>query len=202
HGIALGLRSSAPRLPQGVRVRPAGTADLDAYVAGYADFHADFDLWPALDTARLADWLVRSPIPGVRLSELWVAEDERGIVLAGLGTSEVRKVSIVYVDAMPVVMRAINAVIRVVPAGGRMEQIAVDWMWFRAGAEAAAHALFETVRWEARNTGNVLLASFDRRSPLRRMVNAPFWLPQTQFSLAIRSPEPIRPDRLIESVQG
>ena len=202
NGTAVGLRSTAPKVPSGVSIRHATATDYEAYVAGYVRYHEPFDLWPALDPERLAGWKGRSPVPGESMSELSVAVDNRGNLLAGLGTTEVRRVSIVHVDAMPLVMRAINAVIHVVPGDGPMEQVGVGWMWFLPGATAAARALFETARWEARSRGNVLLVSFDRRSPLRQMVNAPVWLPQTQFNLAIRSREPIRPDRLIESVQG
>ncbi len=201
-GVGLGVRASAPPVPEGVTVRPAGQSDHEAFAAAYATTHADYDLWPAIDAGRLADWLGRTPIPGVPIHDLWVAEDARGNLLAGLATTEVRRVSILHIDAMPRSMRVVNALVHVVPEGGRLEQVALDWMWLRDGAEDAGRALFETVRWWARDRGNFLIAAIDRRGPLRRMVNAPFWLPQTQFNLAIRSPEPIRPDRLIESVQG
>ena len=167
-GIGMGLRAKAPKVPDGVTVRPAGPADYEAFAAAYAATHADYDLWPAIDAERLAEWLGRTPIPGVPIHELWVAEDPLGNLLAGLATTEVRHVSILHVDAMPRSMRLVNALIHVVPAGGRLEQVALDWMWLRDGAEDAAHALFETVRWWARDRGNFLLAAIDRRGPLRR----------------------------------
>lgn len=201
-GIGLRTRTRAPVLPAGVRVRLATPADHDAFAAGYADVHADYDLWPALDPARLGNWMARSPIPDVPIHDLWVAEDDRGNLLAGLGATEVRRVSILRVDALPLSMRLVNALLHVVPDDGRLEQVGVDWAWLRPGAETAARALFETVRWWARDRGNLVLLSVDRRSALRRAIKVPFGMPQTQFSVAIRSPEPIRPDRLIESVQG
>lgn len=200
-GIGLGLRAAAPRVPNGMTIRRGGRADHEAFVAGYAAAHVDYDLWPAIDAGRFAAWLARTPLPGTPIHDLWVVEDARGNLLAGLGTTEARRVSILHVDAMPWSMRLVNALIHVVPESGRVEQVAMDWMWLRAGSEEAAHALFETVRHWASDRGNMVFASFDRRGPLRWMVNAPFWLPQTQFSMAIRSPEPIRPDRLIESLQ-
>jgi hypothetical protein len=200
-GIGLGLRAAAPSVPDGVTIRLGGPADHEAFVAGYTAAHVDYDLWPATDAGRLAGWLARTPIAGTPIHDLWVAEDTSGNLLAGVATTEARHVSILHVEAMPRSMRLVNALIHVVPAGGRVEQVALDWMWLRAGSEAASHALFETVRHWARDRGNMLFASFDRRGPQRRMVKAPFWLPQTQFSMAIRSPERIRPDRLIESLQ-
>ena len=82
-----------------------------------------------------------------------------------------------------------------------MEMVRISRMWFKPGAEHAARHLFETVRWEARNFGNVVMASFDPRGPLRAMVVVPRWLPRTEFTLAIRAPERLRPDHPIVPVQ-
>ena len=201
-GIGLRTRTRAPAPPAGVRVRLATPADHEAFAAAYAAVHAEYDLWPALDAARLGKWMARSPIPDVPIHDLWVAEDDQGNLLAGLGATEVRRVSILRVDALPRSMRLVNALLHVVPDDGRLEQVAIDWAWLRPGAETAARALFETVCWWARDRGNLVLISVDRRSPMRRAIKVPFGMPQTQFSVAIRSPEPIRADRLIASIQG
>jgi GNAT superfamily N-acetyltransferase len=200
-GTALGLRSSPPSIPAGIHVRPATPNELEAYSAGYADYHAEFDLWPSTGAAELAEWLAYAPVPAP-VRELWVVADGAGNLLAGLGLTETRRVATLHVEAMPRVMRLVNGVLRIVPTNGAMEQVTLSWMWLRPGAEGAARALFETVRWEARSRGNVLLATYDPRSRVGSMIRAPFWHPATQFSLAIRAPEPIRRNRLIESVQG
>lgn len=200
-GTAVGLRSAAPSVPPGLNVRPATPADLDAYAAGHAAYHADFDLWPSADAARLGEWLAYRPV-AEPIRELWVATNGAGELLAGLGVTATREVATLHVESMPWAMRLINRVIRVVPANGAMEQLALSWIWLRPGAESVARALVETIRWEARSRGNILLATYDPRSPIHSIIRTPFWHPATQFRLAIRSPEPIRPERLIESVQG
>jgi GNAT superfamily N-acetyltransferase len=200
--VAIGLRSAAPPPARdGFQARPARIDDLEAFAAGHAAFHADFDLWPPGDPPELSEWLGQSPVPDAPNNALWVVQDPAGNVVAGLGTTEVRQFSILHVDALPTSMRLLNAIVRVIPKGGSMEMVRVSRMWFAPGAEVAARHLFETVRWEARDIGNVVIASFDPRGPLHAMVAVPRWLPRTQFSLAIRAPERLRPDHPIEPVQ-
>ena len=200
--VAIGLRGSAPRAPvQRLTVRPANDRDLEAFAAGHAASRDGFDLWPPADAGELGRWLARSPVEGSRINELWVVEDAKHDILAGLGATEVRRSSLLHVGTLPLPMRLINAFARVVPRGGVMEQVRLSRMWFRPGAEGPAQFLFESLRWRSGERGNVVVASFDPRGPVRRMASTPRWLPKAQFSLAIRAPEELRPDRPIEPVQ-
>jgi GNAT superfamily N-acetyltransferase len=200
--VAMGLPSSAPAAARdGWQVRVARADDLGAYAAGYSTFHADFDLWPPGDVASLDEWLGLTPVPGARTNDLWVVADGRGELLAGIGTTEVRRSSILHVDRLPVSMRLLDAIVHIVPKGGSMEMIRFGKMWFRPGAETAARHLFASVRWEARARGNVIAASYDERGPMGRIIRPPRWLARTSFSLALRAPDELRPDHPIEPVQ-
>ena len=149
----------------------------------------------------LDEWLRTTPIPGARTNELWVVTDARGDLLAGIGSTQVRQLSILQLEHMPMSMRLLDAVLHIIPKGGSMEMVRLGRMWFRPGAEAAARSLFEAVRWEARERGNMLTASYDERGPLGRIIRPPRWLPRTSFSLALRAPDELRPDHPIEPVQ-
>jgi GNAT superfamily N-acetyltransferase len=200
--VAIGLRSAAPSPRTGTAaIRRARQDELEAYAAGYAACHADFDLWSPEDASDLAAWLDETPIPGAPINELWVAVDPAGNLLAGLGASEVRRVSTLYVDHLPWSISVLNTFMRIVPKSRSLEQVRLSRMWFRPGAEAAAQDLFQAIRWEGRQRGNAVLASFDPRGPLRAMLATPRWLPKTAFNLAIRAPEALRPDHPIEGVQ-
>jgi len=199
--IAMGLPSSAPAERDGWQVRIASPDDLETYAAAYSAFHADFDLWPPGDAATLAEWLGLTPVPGARANDLWVVADGRGELLAGIGTTEVRRSSILHVDRMPLSMRLLDAIVHVVPRGGAMEMVRLGRMWFRPEAEDAARHLFARVRWEARSRGNVVAASYDERGPAGRIIRPPRWLARTSFSLALRAPDELRPDHPIEPVQ-
>jgi hypothetical protein len=82
-----------------------------------------------------------------------------------------------------------------------MEMVRLSRIWFRPGAEAAARLLFESVRWAARESGNVVIVSYDERVPLAGIIRAPRWLPRTSFSIALRARVEVRPDHPIEPVQ-
>jgi GNAT superfamily N-acetyltransferase len=199
--VAMSLPSSAPAERDGWQVRVAGPDDLATYAAGYSAFHADFDLWPPGDAASLDEWRGLTPVPGARTNDLWVIADGRGEILAGMGTTEVRRSSILHVDRMPMSMRLLDSIVHIIPRGGSMEMVRVAKMWFHPGAEDAARHLFARVRWEARARGNVVAASYDERGPVGRIIRPPRWLARTSFSLALRAPEELRPDHPIEPVQ-
>jgi len=200
--VVMGLRSSPPSRGQaGWRVRPAGERDLEAFAAGFTAFRRDYDLSARGDAAELAAWLDRTPTPGTRIHELWVIEDGRGDLLAGMGVAEVRRSSYLKVDSLPASIRALNKLVRIIPSDDTMQMVPVSHIWFAPGAEAAATYLFESIRCEARSRGNVVNATYDPRSPVRAVISAPRWLPRTSFSLAIRAPELLRRDHPIDSVQ-
>ena len=194
-------RSKPPSTAPELRVRPAETGDLDAFVAGYDAFHAGFELWPSVSAESLADRLVRSPAPDLHPNTLWVVEDAAGNLLGGLETREGRGIGTLHVEAMPTAMRLFNRVIHVVPTDGVMEQVFVGHGWFGPGQAAAASHLYEVVRWEMRTRGTTLIVAFDGAGPLRPMFVGSRFQPSTSFSLAIRSPEPLRPDIPIEPVR-
>jgi GNAT superfamily N-acetyltransferase len=201
--VAMRLPSTAPAASRdGWQVRPARPEDLDAYAAGHAGFHqAGFDLWPPADTTALRHWLGLTPVPGVPVNELWVVTDPGGEILAGIGSTEGRRLSILQVERLPMTMRVFDAIFHVIPRGGTMEMVRLSRMWFRPGAEGAARYLFEVVRWRARERGNVLIATYDERGPLGAIVRSPRWMPRTSFSIALRAPDELRPDHPIEPVQ-
>ena len=198
--IAIGMRPRPPGRSAGVVVRPAAPADLEAFADRHAAFRCAFDLWAPVAADRLATWLRETPL-NEPIHELWVAADRDGNLLAGLGVTTLRAVSVLHVDAMPFAMRAVNALVHLVPASGRLDQVAMDRAWYQPGAEQAARYLFEAIRWELRDRGNVVLAAFDPLGPLRHMIVTPRWLPKTALSLAIRAPLPVRADHTIEGVQ-
>jgi hypothetical protein len=197
----MGLRSSPPSGGRGWRVRPADHGDLEAFAAGFTAFRRDYDLSVRGDVAELAAWLDRTPTPGTRIHELWVVEDVHGRLIAGLGVAEVRRSSILRVEALPATIRALNRILRIIPRDGTMQMVPVSHLWFAPGGKAAASHLFQFMRYEARSRGNVVNVTYDPRSPIRAVVAAPRWLPRTSFSLAIRSPEPLRPDHPVDWVQ-
>jgi hypothetical protein len=199
--VAVGLRSARPGSDGAFRVRPAQPGDLEAFADGYTSFHAEYDLWTPGEVHDLDAWLDLSPAADARNNALWVVEDARGNLVAGLGTTEARRLTILHIEALPASIRLLNSVIRVIPKSRSMEMVRLSRIWFRPGAERAARHLFEAIRWEARHQGNVVIATFDSRGPLSAMIAVSRLVPRTAFTLAIRAPVELRPDHPIDPVQ-
>jgi GNAT superfamily N-acetyltransferase len=199
--VVMGVRSTPPSARRDWQVRPAVEGDLEAFAHGFAEFRRGYDLSVRGDAQELADWLDRTPTPGVRIHELWVVEDSQRNVLAGLGVAEVRRSTYLKADSLPASIRALNKIVRIIPSDNTMQMVPASHVWFAPGAETAASYLFESMRCEARSRGNVVNATYDPRSPIRTVVSAPRWLPRTSFSVAIRAPERLRPDHPIDPVQ-
>jgi len=195
--LPMPMRKSPPSGAAAGRVRPAGPKDLAAFAGGSNDFHDHFDLWSPADEESLAGWLAASPVSDP-VRKLWVIEDAAGNLLAGLGTSESRRVSTEYIDHMPVGMRALNLVLRIVPRSGSVDYPAVSKLWFKSGNESAARTLFETVRWEMRTLGEGVACTFDPEGPTARMVRRSRLQMTGRMRLAIRSQAEIRPDWFLD----
>jgi len=193
--------TTRPAERDGWRARPAQPEDLEAYAAGFATFRSGFDLRIPGDPAVLDEWLGRTPTPGTPIHALWVAEDGRRDLVAGLAISELRRATVLQIDAAPRSVRLLNRFVRVIPPGNRMEMVPVTRIWHRPGAEAAARHLFAVARHEATRHGNVVVTTFDPRSGLGRVVAPSRWNPKTAFTVALRAPQALRSDRPIDPVQ-
>jgi hypothetical protein len=82
----------------------------------------------------------------------------------------------------------------VVPADGVLREILVNRFWFRPGKEAAARYLWKRSRWECRNRGTSLMAFFDPRSPLARVIQLKPWSIRISMNPVIQWPTPVSMD--------
>jgi hypothetical protein len=144
-------------------------------------------------------WLAASPLPGP-VNHYRVVTKRSRRLLVGLGIHQEGRLASLVVEHLPVPLRAANAVLRVVPRGGRMRNLIIDKAWFAPGQLDAARYLWEMTRWEWRAAGTTLLLTHDPRSPLHQVVAARSWLPTTSATLAVRSPRPKRQETLVEQL--
>ncbi|HEY0936308.1 MAG TPA: hypothetical protein VGD91_21550, partial [Trebonia sp.] len=119
-------------------------------------------------------------------------------LLAGFGLLEQGRLTSLVIERLPLPLRAANALLQVVPRGGRTRNLVIDKAWFAPGQLDAARYLWETTRWEWRDAGTSLLLTHDPRSPLRQLVAAKPWLPTTSVTLAVSSRRPMREESLLE----
>jgi hypothetical protein len=129
-----------------------------------------------------------------------VVTDQSGRLLAGLGLHEEGRLSSLVITHLPAHLRAANAVLHVVPRGGRMRNLIADKAWFAPGQLGAARYLWEVTRWEWRNAGTSLLLTHDPRSPVHDVIAARPWLPTTSATVAVRSRTPMREQAIVEQL--
>jgi predicted N-acetyltransferase YhbS len=191
------VRARPPRPAAGLTVRPAAEGELAEIAAAAGAACASHNFARRWDAARLAGWLAASPLPDP-VNHYRVVTDASGRLLAGLGIHEAGRLASLVVDRLPVALRAANAVLHMVPRGGRVRNLVIDKVWFAPGRLDAARYLWETTRWEWRDAGTSLLLQHDPRSPVHQVVNARPWLPGTSSTLAVSSRRPMRDETIVE----
>lgn len=195
------IRGSPPRpgAGAGVSVRRAQSSELGELSERIESFSAEHVLSPAVDEHTLARWLdIR--VAGQPLNHYFVAVDDTGRLLAGLGIEEEARLSSLEVVRMPVALRVAARLLKVVPADRRMRNLVVRMPWFVPGQGAAARYLWEYLRWEWRDRGSSLVTTLDATSPLTTMLYAPRWMPRTTLRIVGRSDTPLPEGRLISPV--
>ena len=192
------MRRRPPRPRPDVTVRPVQPGEL-AEVAERLDvFTADHDLARLHTAETLTAWLAGSPLPDP-VNHYLVATDRAGRLLAGMGLREAGRLSSLHVHRMPAAVRLANLALHVVPRDGVMRNLEVDKAWFAPGHAGAARQLWEAARWELRRHSTSLVATYDVTSALRPVLRTPPWMPTTSITMAVRSPVPIEPGRVLEA---
>jgi len=192
------VRSRPPRPRTGVTVRPVEPGELSEVADRLGAFTAHHDLARPHTGETLAAWLASSPLPEP-VNHYLVATDPAGRLVAGMGLREAGRLSSMRIHRMPVAVRLANLALQVVPRDGVMRNLEVDKVWFAPGHAGAARQLWETARWDLRRHSTGLVATYDADGPLRRVLRTPPWMPTTSFTMAVRSPVPIAPGRVVEA---
>jgi len=102
------------------------------------------------------------------------------------------------VGRLPLTLRLANKLLRVAALDGNPRNLYVDMAWFAPGRTAAAHELWQWVRWDWREQGTAVVAIYDPRSPVRDMLRLPAWLSAISFTLALRGVRALSPQRLLD----
>ncbi|HYO56009.1 GNAT family N-acetyltransferase [Archangium sp.] len=193
------MRRRPPARTSGVQVREARPEELGAIAEQLETFYENHELYPPQTGSSLAAWLGAAP-PEAPLRRYYVATDTAGRLRAGLAVVDPSALRIQRVHHIPPMMRLIDRFAHLLRPDGTLRQLSVDLAWFLPGAEEAARALWETVRWELRDQGSALGTFFDGRSPLRAMPSAPFFWPRARFITFTADAGVIRPERLLYPV--
>ncbi len=188
------VRKKKPEATPGVMVGPLGSACMEAFAENLSAFYAGYNLYQPETVESLSAWLSQKPL-GFSMRRCLATSDRHGRLLAGLALEDAYQLRTYQVVRMPAVLRMANRILRIIPPDGILREVLVIRFWFRPGGEMAARCLWQQARWECRNGGTSLMAFFDSRSPLARMIPLKPWTIRTAMNPVIRWPTPVSPDR-------
>lgn len=189
HGSFVGMRTKPPAGLPGITVRPIELSELTQLARHLNQFYEGYNLYPPQNAETLTRWIGRT-LGSEPFHHYYVAVNQEGDLLAGLALAEEYKAKEIRVMRPPKIMEWLNTILHLVPTDGKMQQIAVNKMWFALGQAKAAQFLWETIRWQWREHGQTLIIYYDPCSPLAKTLKIPFWIPTGKIILAIKSSEP------------
>jgi GNAT superfamily N-acetyltransferase len=195
---AVGMRQKPPRPLSGVSIRPAEAADLPVIADELNKFYDNWNFYVPRTGESLAEWLAQTPFDSP-FRHYYVAEDAAGRLLAGVGVVEEYRIAEMQVEHLPMILRLLNKVVKLVPEDGAMRQLSASKMWYAPGQLETAKHLWETVRWQWRDQGSTITFGYDPKSTLKEIFKTPLWIPQTSFTYAVSGPTPMREDSLIST---
>jgi len=190
------IRRLEPRPLPGVTVGPVEGDQVKEFVHGLNVFYEGYNLFQPEIPESLSTWISQQPM-GLSIRHCLTATDERGQLLAGLALEETHRLRAYHVVHMPAVLRVANRLLHVVPADGILREILVSRFWFGPGKEKEAGYLWQRVRWECRRRGTSLMAFFDPRGPMGRVIGLSRWSMHTAMYPVIRWEKPVSADRLV-----
>jgi len=188
-----------PKVLPGVTVGPVKSSDMEEFTNRLNAFYEGYNLFQPETADSLSARIPQEPL-GLSIHHCLTVTDQRGHLLAGLALEEAHRLRTYHVVHMPVFLRIANRLLRAIPSDGILREILVNRFWFRPGKEAEARYLWQRAQWECRNRGTSLMAFFDPRSPLTRVIHLKPWSIRTSMNPVIRWQTPLSTDRLISPI--
>jgi hypothetical protein len=177
-------------------VHPIQPGEYDQVAEKMNRFYKDFNLYPPETAESLQTWLAKSPFDAP-IRHYWVVADKANELLAGLAITESSSLRTSHITYLPPHLKILNAFFHIVPPDGTLRELGISKVWFDPGNMPAAQYLWETVRYEWREKGTVLMVSIDMKSPLKGFFNPRLWDGKTYASIVLTSPIPFSADRYV-----
>jgi hypothetical protein len=194
--VPLRMRSVPPRRAAHLDVRPARAEDLEEVAEQLNRYYRDYNLYSPETKSSLAAWLAETPFDSP-FRHYRVVTDGAGALLGGMGLSENFRVRTTLITRLPFVLRIPNRIFHVVPADGRLREVALSRIWYMPGRLDAMRYLLEMQRWEWRARGTSMVLYADLRSQLIRLLGLPERIGRTTVGIAVQAPVPCAQDRLV-----
>ena len=192
-------RRRPPRPLAGITVQEIGSHEYEEFAAKQNDFYRHHNLYPRSDASSIANALGVAA-QGRKPYRFFVAVDVHGNLLAGAQTWARGVLKSDTINAPPTPLRILNNVLRLLPADFTIHDIVVNGLWCERDQLHVAQFLWENIRWQCREQGTTIVASFDPRDPARRIVTLKPWhQPRPRITIALHGPTPIDRKKLLFS---
>ncbi|HEY52925.1 MAG TPA: GNAT family N-acetyltransferase [Caldilineae bacterium] len=194
--VPMTMRDNPPGPVSDWRVHEAAGEEL-ARVADHLNrFYRDYNLCEPQTAETLTRWLAPT-VQGERFRHYLILSDAAGETLAGAGVAENYRLGELHVEDLSFGLRALNAILRLVPADGVSRDIFVSKFWHAPGHIKALRYLLDHIRWQWRDQATMTLASVDAADPLRKAFPLRLWTPAPRLSLVAAGPVSLSSERLI-----
>ena len=190
-------RRRQPKSLAGIIVREIEPKTYEEFAARQNSFYQHYNLFPGSDANSIANAREISA-DGRRPYRFFVAADSRGNLLAGAQTWARGLLKSDTLNNPPKPLRILNSLMHLLPSDFTIRDIAVSGLWYEPDQIHVAQFLWEMIRWECREQGTTIVASFDLRDPTRQVVMLKPWnQPRPKITMAIRGPDAIDRERLL-----
>lgn len=197
----LSMLMEPPTLLSAARIRPAESDDYAEFAEKANRCYAEHQLYPPLSPEGMAQ-AVQPVRGGIAHKHWWLAENAQGDLLAGALLTDNSRQWDLTVAAMPTYMKALNALLHVIPTSGILRNLVVSYLWFLPQQEQTAADFVRQMRYHWREQADVLGITFDSRSRIRHMLAVRPWVPTTRLMVALRSTVPADETRPIQPYLG
>jgi predicted N-acetyltransferase YhbS len=186
-----------PESLAGVKVREINPEEYEEFTHKQNRFYSGYNLYPPSSPNSIANALGVA-VEGKKPYRYFAAVDTRGNLLAGAQTWARGVLKSDTVNNLPLPLRLLNRVVHLLPSDFIIRDITVIGLWYESGQIKNAQFLWEVLRWECRDQGTILAASFDSRDPAKDVVTLkPWYQPRPKITFAIHAPTPIQRDQLL-----
>jgi len=171
--------------------------EVDSFVTGVNRFYNEYDLFRPYSKSRLQAQF-GSNSGKIPVRRHYVCRNSQGSVVAGARVTEQFRLFEMEIHDIPLSLKMLNRVLKVVPTDNPMRILQVEDLWFNPEYPMTGTYLWEMLKATIQKA-NRLLIPFDPRGPLTDIMKLRPWNPTLQAILAVRG-DNVKTDRIIAPV--
>jgi predicted N-acetyltransferase YhbS len=190
-------RRQPPKNLAGIIMREIEPKEYEEFAAKQNRFYQHYNLYPVSDANSITNARNISA-EGRKPYRFFAATDSHGNLLAGAQTWARGILKSDTINNPPAPLRILNSVMHLLPSDFTIRDIAVSGLWYEPDQIHVAQFLWEMLRWESREQGTTIVASFDPRDPTRQVVLLRPWnQPRPKITIAIHGQDAINREKLL-----